>query len=156
MRILIALAGAALLAACATPSTYGPAASANQPGYRDTMIERDRVRVTYRGSSGDSSQRVNDLALYRAAEITREAGYEWFEVVQRFQAASAGGGLGFSIGGFGGSGGSGLGAGVSSSPDLSRNEVSLEIVMGNGPAKRSANVYYAEGVLRNISPRVGM
>lgn len=153
-RHLIAAGALALLAACATaPSLYGPAAGPGDPGFSQTQIENNRFRVSYRGNEADSIQRVDDLALVRSAELTLERGYDWFIVTNRYSEASAGGGGGVSLGaGFGSGGRSGFGLGLSHSPDLSRDVVSLEIVLGQGPVPDNPNAHDARAVLTNLRP----
>jgi hypothetical protein len=86
MRITatLILAGV-ILAACATPTPYQ---AANQPGgsvygYAEQAIERDRYRITFSGNSLTDRETVETYLLYRAAELTRERGYNHFTVVQR-------------------------------------------------------------------------
>ena len=80
-----ALAAIALgLAACATPTTYGPQADARGVGFSDYRIETGRYRVTFQGGPGAPPEQVHDFALRRAAEIVARDGYDWFRVVDRF------------------------------------------------------------------------
>jgi hypothetical protein len=82
-----ALAGAALLltAACETATPYQPLVAGNSVsgGYSDTRISRDRYRITFQGNSITERDTVERYLLYRAAELTREAGYDWFQLVDR-------------------------------------------------------------------------
>jgi len=74
-----ALAACALaLAACSTG--YGRMSLLG--GYSDKQIEPGlwRVSATTNGYSGESS--AFDMALYRAAEIARDAGFPYFQVVR--------------------------------------------------------------------------
>ncbi|WP_109261709.1 CC0125/CC1285 family lipoprotein [Hyphobacterium indicum] len=86
MRITtLMLVAGVLLTACATPTPYQ---AANQPGgsvygYSEQAIERDRYRITFAGNSLTDRETVETYLLYRAAELTRERGYEHFTVVQR-------------------------------------------------------------------------
>lgn len=86
--LLLAGLGAAAalsLASCATPTTYKPisAAARAQGGYSEQRIAADRWRVTFAGNELTSRDRVEGYLLYRAAELTREQGYDWFQIVER-------------------------------------------------------------------------
>ena len=67
-----------LLAACATPTAYGPADANNHTGYSDQRLADNRIRVTFRGNSATYREMVEEYLLLRSAEVTREAGYSWF------------------------------------------------------------------------------
>jgi len=82
IRTALIAAAALSLAACASLQPYGPAMSANGQGFTEQRIEANRYRVTYQGVG--APQPVSDLAFRRAAELTLEQGYDWFEVTQRF------------------------------------------------------------------------
>lgn len=81
------LAGAVLaLAACATSSTpYQPVSSSNRVagGYSEARLAPDRYRVTFAGNTWTSRDTVEGYLLYRAAELTVEQGFDWFEIVNR-------------------------------------------------------------------------
>ena len=79
------LLAAATLASCATPTPYQPlrSASDSQGGYASTQIATNRFRVGFTGNSMTSRDTVETYLLYRAAELTREQGYDWFEAVYR-------------------------------------------------------------------------
>jgi hypothetical protein len=83
MKAPIVLAAAAtLLAACATPTPY----AASEPGgygYSDSRIETNRFRVSFSGNSLTDRETVKTYLLYRASELTLEAGYDWFQVLDR-------------------------------------------------------------------------
>ena len=78
-----ALAGVAGLAltACASTTTYGPAAQGGY-GYSDQKIEEDRYRLTFRGNSLTNRETVETYLLYRASEIALQNGYDHFLVVE--------------------------------------------------------------------------
>ncbi|MEI7931463.1 MAG: hypothetical protein WCI21_00165 [Alphaproteobacteria bacterium] len=83
----VGLAGAALLlvSACETATPYQPLAASNltSGGYSDQKISRDRYRITFQGNSITQRETVERYLLYRAAELTTQAGYDWFELVDR-------------------------------------------------------------------------
>ena len=84
-RALLTAAAVALglgLAACETATPYvpappGPAAAAY--GYRDTKIDSTHWRVSFSGNSLTSRETVEKYLLYRAAELTLQQGFDWFE-----------------------------------------------------------------------------
>ena len=161
-RILLALAGAAVLGACTTPAGY------HQP-YAETRIAADRVRITYNGQRGEPPQRVEDMALLRAADLAVQQGYTWFLVDNRFTERSAGYGYSngpqISVGGsnvsFGRGSASSVGVGVGFNLGSlfgggagGRGEASstIEAVFGRGAAPVGA--YDAADVQRTIRSRL--
>ena len=74
-------AGALALTACASTTSYGPAAQ-NGYGYSEQKIEEDRYRITFRGNSLTDRETVETYLLYRASEITLANGYDHFLVVE--------------------------------------------------------------------------
>lgn len=158
-RLLIILAASAALGACATAAPYGPAASAGGQGWTLQPIENDRWRVAYRGLG--PPEQVYDYALLRAAELTLERGYEWFEVDERGIDAGYPGGARPSVGIGGGtsrwggyrSSGVGVGVGVNLSPGAPSTVV-LEVRLGRGARPDRPNAYDAADVQRTIGPRV--
>ncbi|MGA9658925.1 MAG: hypothetical protein WBQ60_07485 [Asticcacaulis sp.] len=85
--IVLAAASLTLLSACATPTPYQPAVTTVSPdrqrGYSETRIENDRYRLSFSGNDLTRRDTVENYLLYRAAEVTVEAGYDWFEVIHR-------------------------------------------------------------------------
>lgn len=69
-----------LLAACATTPLYQPAESEDAIGYTDTRLTDRQYRVTFQGRRSTSAEAVRDYALLRAAEVTMQQGYDWFEI----------------------------------------------------------------------------
>ncbi|MFV0623364.1 CC0125/CC1285 family lipoprotein [Sphingomonas sp. ac-8] len=51
--------------------------------YSSQRIEADRYRVSFAGNSMTERQPVETYLLYRAAELARQQGYDWFEEVHR-------------------------------------------------------------------------
>lgn len=78
-----ALVGA--LAGCTTATPYQPVGQnrAASGGYYDEQIEANRFRVTFSGNSMTSRDTVERYLLYRAAELTRQRGYDWFVMADR-------------------------------------------------------------------------
>jgi hypothetical protein len=80
MLVLAAVAG--LLAGCATPTPYQPAAT-DRYGFQEQRIENNRVRITFRGNTLTDRETVETYLLYRAAEVTLESGNDYFIVANR-------------------------------------------------------------------------
>lgn len=80
------LIGAALLSGCATPTPYHAASMtdpAHADGYHEVRLEPERWRVVFAGNSLTSRETVETYLLYRAAELTLDQGYDWFQAVER-------------------------------------------------------------------------
>lgn len=157
---LIAVSALAL-SACASLAPYGPQQSAGGQGFNEQRIESDRFRVTYNGVGAVGP--VADRALFRAAQLTVDQGYDWFEVTQRWidgRPDSAGGvrpsvSIGAGSGRYGGWSTSGVGVGLGF--DLSGPQptsTTLEIVMGRGQRPDRPNAYDARGVQDAILNRL--
>lgn len=71
-----------LLAACATSTPYAPAGELERYGFSEQRIEDDRYRITFRGNSLTKRETVENYLLYRAAEVTVENGYDFFEMIE--------------------------------------------------------------------------
>lgn len=68
-----------LVSACATgPTPYQPRPEDGLHGYSEQALERDRVRVVFRGNFLTPQETVENYLLYRAAEVTVERGYRFF------------------------------------------------------------------------------
>jgi hypothetical protein len=160
-RLFLFLALLGLGACASTPTVYQPAARPGAVGYAETAIERDRWRVSFHGGGGASVQRVGDLAMQRAADLTLAKGYDWFRVTERQVEGGPRGvhpSLSLGLGGadfgngrtaMGAAGGvgldfTGLGQGVT---------VTLEILMGHGEAPREADAYDARQVRHGFGPQ---
>jgi hypothetical protein len=82
MRTLVLAALAGLLTACATATPYQPATT-DRYGFEEQRIESNRVRITFRGNTVTDRETVETYLLYRAAEVTLEAGADYFIVADR-------------------------------------------------------------------------
>ncbi len=157
---------AALIAACATATPYAPVGTpgAGQYGYSDQKLEDTRFRVTFSGNSLTKLRTVENYVLFRAAELTLEQGADWFRVVQRQQDADR------RLRGTGSSFGYGYSAfdyrffhpryGAFGYRDpfftdinvdeVTRYEVSAEIVIGSGAKPADPQAYAAQEVVDNL------
>ena len=81
----VPIAAALLLSACATPTPYQPIDARGQAsgGYSEQRLQDDRFRVSFRGNEFTSRARVENYLLYRAAELTLQAGYDGFTMVRQ-------------------------------------------------------------------------
>ena len=147
------------LAACTTPTAYAPLQTPSGSGFSETKIQDDRWRVTFRGGSDAGRERVADLTLLRAAQLTLQQGYDWFRITQRYGQISPSRGPTLSVGAGGGDygwrGGSSFGVGVGGIPLGGGPQLSetLEILMARGEApKGDPAVYDAHGVQQSIKP----
>lgn len=78
MRPLIALFMVTLLiASCGT--TYKQMGF--KGGYEDIQLQEDVYQVNFRGNAYVSAERIRNYALYRAAELTLEKGYDHFSIL---------------------------------------------------------------------------
>ena len=155
---LIAVAASALtMAACASLAPYGPRGGPGGQGYSEQRIERDRFRVSYNGVGAPGP--VADMALLRAAQLTTEQGYDWFQVTQRYidgRPDSAGGfrpsvSVGYGASNYGGwrTSGTGVGLGLNFTGPSPTSTV-LEVRLGRGPRPADAEVYDARDVQRSL------
>ena len=159
MKRLIALPLLILgLAGCETPTVYAPMAHPGSPGYSESRIQADRYRVTFHGGSNADRDRVHDLTLLRAAQLTLQSGYDWFEVVNAYGEAAPPRGPVLSFGGgtgsYGWHGGSSVGVGVGGTPLGGGPTLSetLEILMAKGQPPRQPNAYDAHELAQSIHP----
>ncbi len=158
IALLVLATSALALTACASLAPYGPAASPSGQGFAEQRIESDRYRVSYRGVGAPGP--VADRALLRAAQLTTEQGYDWFEVTQRYidgRPDSAGGvrpslGIGASSSSYGGgryggfsSSGVGVGVGLNFSGPSPTSTV-LEVRLGRGAKPDRVEAYDAREV----------
>ena len=80
-RQIIGLSALVIFGACAaTGPEYREARSDSAPGFSEQVIEADRYRIQYRLDE-DHVGKAQDFALLRAAELTMEKGFSTFEVV---------------------------------------------------------------------------
>lgn len=76
------------LTACATgPTPYQAYVSERGPGvhggFSEIRLAPDRFVVRFHGNELTSRERVEGYLLYRAAELTVQNGYDWFEMADR-------------------------------------------------------------------------
>jgi hypothetical protein len=157
LRLLSLLALLTLVDCATAPTLYQAASAPGAVGYWETPIESDRWRVSFHGGGGANLQQVGDLAMQRAADLTLDKGYDWFRVTEREVDGSEGGArprvsFGFDSAneGSGAVGAIGVGAGFDLGGSARSLTVTVEVLMGHGPAPRDRDVYDAHAVRRSL------
>lgn len=79
MKFLLLFCCALLLGACTTGSSNYRAATGDGPGYKEIALDSTSYRVQFK-MRGNQRTAAQNHALHRAAELTLEAGYDWFIV----------------------------------------------------------------------------
>ncbi|MDQ2860300.1 MAG: hypothetical protein M3T55_06155 [Pseudomonadota bacterium] len=173
------LAGA--LAACETATPYQPLekGTAASGGFTDQRLDNDHFRVTFQGNSLTSRETVETYLLYRAAELTVDQGFDWFETVDRhterdrrtyadpdpfYGPGYAFGywrpywsyyGPGYGWRGWGPLWGDPFWAGSVNIQTVQKFQATAEIVMGHGPKPSAdARAFDARAVIANLGPKI--
>ncbi len=89
MRVLFALAAVLLVAGCGSSEPYREAKGAGGVGYTDSKVQPARAEVGFQGDDDMAPERIYEFALLRAAQVTLDAGFDWFYVVPPEGAPSA-------------------------------------------------------------------
>ncbi len=84
MRVFFAAAVVALAFGCATPYQ----SKAFRGGYSETRLAPDVFRIHFRGNAYTSSERAQDFAILRAAQLARERGFPYFAVINESSSSS--------------------------------------------------------------------
>jgi len=153
---MLALAG---LASCAPhPTPYQPVGE-TRFGYSEQQLETNRFRVMFSGNSDTPRPAVENALLYRAAELTKMRGYDYFIVVgtdtepstRYWSTIDTVGG----IGGWGGRhwGGVGLDVGTATTTPITNYTAYADVVLMKGakPANEP-RAYSAQDVLNSVGP----
>jgi hypothetical protein len=155
-RRAAALACALVLAACGTATPFKPADDGF--GYAEQRVERDRYRVAFQGNSLTPRDAVETYALYRAAELTVQSGYDYFVIADRgtdrstrYYGSTTGVGPAWSDSGFGGF----ATFGVTDLTPIEDYAATLDVKLYEGvkPAD-DPNAYDAREVLRNLGSTI--
>jgi hypothetical protein len=172
-RALIAAAAALALAGCETATPYQPLTPnhASAGGYSDQQLEPNRWQVSFAGNSLTSRERVERYLLFRAAQLTVNQGYDWFQAVDRHTNAKTSfygdtdpyfagwGGPYWGIyrprfgWGYGYWGGPGWGGPVDVE-QVTRFNAAVEVVMGHGPKPNNPRAYDARAVIEHLQPTI--
>jgi hypothetical protein len=83
-RVLFILSSVILLSSCSTPTKYGPNPKPALGYYGYSEVREDSItwEVTFAGNYQTPRQVVEQYALYRAAELTSAAGFDYFVVLR--------------------------------------------------------------------------
>jgi hypothetical protein len=171
LTLLTLGAAGLILAACATATPYQASVNSSS-GYSEQSIESNRYRVSFSGNSLTKLETVENYLLYRAAELTKQSGYDYFVIADRNtekkeRYSSTGFGSSFGYGGHYGFGWSyysphyGYGFGYDPFFDgydirqITRYTATAEIAMYRGakPAK-NARAYQADEVLKELGTKI--
>lgn len=176
LKTLALAVGIALtLSACETATPYQPLqkGTAVSGGFTDQRLDDNHYTVTFSGNTATSRQTVETYLLYRAAQLTVEAGYDWFEPIARHTSkeqttyidADPFYGPGYAwggwrpywryYGGYGWGGWGGYGYGGATIQSVQQFQATAEIVMRRGP-KPDANprALDARAVMTNLGPHI--
>lgn len=82
LSLAAAVTALAFTAACATATPYQPASPSDR-GFSEMKIEENRYQVEFSGNSLTNRKTVETYLLYRAAELTKQNGFDHFRVVRR-------------------------------------------------------------------------
>lgn len=84
IKKLAFVAGAAILTACATATPYQASTSADaRNGFSEIQIENNRTRISFDGNSLTKRDTVETYLLFRAAELAKQNGYDYFTLTNR-------------------------------------------------------------------------
>lgn len=144
---------------CAPNPTPYQAAGPTPYGYSEQQLESNRFRVMFSGNTDTPRPAVENALLYRAAEITKARGYDYFVVVgtdteptTKYWSTID------SIGGFGGWGyphwgGIGLDVGTATSRPITNYTAYADVVLMKGQKPASEpRAYSADDVLKTVGP----
>lgn len=83
MKIVFLCCVVLMINACASvPNSNYRAAKGDGPGYKEISLDSTSYRVQFK-ARGNQRTAAQDYALQRAAELTLNAGYDWFIVSQQ-------------------------------------------------------------------------
>lgn len=156
---LLSAGAVIVLAGCASATLYQPAATPEAYGYRAINLTPDRYRVSFTGNYLTPREKVETYALYRAAEVTVEAGYERFKLVSRETEAitdyDSGGGVTIGYGGFWNPFFGGISTGLGGGDTDNRYRTVAEILVGPRiEGAEGADIYDASELLSTLDRRV--
>jgi len=171
---IAAIALTAGLSGCETATPYQPLqqGAAVSGGFTDQRLDANHYRVTFQGNTVTSRETVENYLLYRAAEVTVNSGYDWFETTDRHTdkdqqtyvdpmgGPGPYGPYGFWRPRWRAWGGYGWGAwgpywGPSVVDTVQKFQASAEIVMSSGPKPAGdARAMNAREVMANLGPKI--
>jgi hypothetical protein len=172
-RAVMALAAVGVLglAGCETATPYQPLAAHNAVpgGFSDQRVDDTHFRVVFKGNDVTSRMQVENYLLYRAADVTVGAGFDWFEMVdhsthntgETYVSPAFGPGWGYwrpdwafgRRGRFGAWGGVGWDA--YDVNEFDRYQATADIFVGHGPKPANdPRAFDARQVMTNLGPKI--
>ncbi|HSZ51070.1 MAG TPA: hypothetical protein VK801_05830 [Caulobacteraceae bacterium] len=171
--VVTAIVLATGLVACETATPYQPLQPGSKVygGFTDTRLDADHYRVTFQGNSLTSRSTVENYLLYRAAQVTVDSGFDWFESVQHHTDTETQTYVNsFGPWGYGafdpywnvwgpGYGWRGFWGGPYWDPSfdiqtVQRFNALIDIVMGHGQKPPTARAFDAHQVIANLQPHI--
>lgn len=152
LPLLLLLAGCLGLAGCASIPVYRPAQTANDYGYRTQALTDTRFRVSFAGGYRVARETVENLALFRAAQVALAHGAQRLRVISSdTQSVTERSGPVATVGY--GSGGLFLGTGIVIARSYSdtRYQTVLVIEIGPGVPPRGPHVYDALQIKKHLA-----
>lgn len=139
LGVLVSLLGAL---GCAGPTEYVQRGTDWKGGYEDVRLKDDLFIVGFSANAHTSYQQAETYLLYRCAEVTHQAGYDHFIVVEGHDTSTA-----FAV-----AAGS---AGVAQATSQSKPRLHFKIRVGRGPAPAgNDDAYDAMATLRRLDASV--
>ena len=135
-HFVFALLFSLFLAGCANPTPYGPASEDWRGGYEDAYVQRGTYNVSFSGNGFTSATTAKSYFLYRCAEITVHAGYDYFVIIDGNAITN------YAVMG------QGAGAATVAKPSFTGT---IRLFKGHPPAN-NPNAYDAHEVMKNIGP----
>jgi hypothetical protein len=164
--VIAAIGLGVALAGCETATPYQPLVTGGDSpgGFTDQRLDADHFRVTFQGNTETSRERVENYMLYRAAELTVNSGYDWFDTTDRHTARDKQtywddwgpgpyGGFWHPYWRYWGPYGWGGWGGWGSTTTVEKFQASVEITMGHGP-KPDPRALDAREVMTNLGPKI--
>lgn len=159
MRIILAASLCLAISACASGPVYRAAQDPGSYGYRDTLLTSDQYRVSFSGDYNTARETVENLALFRAADLAISRGSDYFRVTSRETSpianqgtygptASVGYGYGYPYWG------TGIGYGGGRGYTEVRYETVLQVQIAPDLPQDAPNVYNAQQVKKNLASLV--
>ncbi len=82
MKYAVLIVAALICTPAAAQKGYKAAKAASDVGYQSSVAADGRVTIVYTGAKGAKPDDVAKFAMLRAAELTQDAGNEWFAVIK--------------------------------------------------------------------------
>lgn len=158
LRSLAMILALSALAACARPTPYQAAEDRDGRGYAEQAIGDNQYRIGFTGNGITTRKTVDLYLLYRAAELTRDRGFDYFIVGDRREYIDPQGLAGRqSQISFARRQELLIGSGIRSrfgEEIVDSYGAEIEVLMQKGEMPRSAKVHHAADVLARAKPAI--